>query len=180
MGHAVYKSASGTATMQSGVHRRAFRVGSLLEYPEPALEQPSFEVDPRAPETIEVAAALVGTMKSTLGCWSLSAPQLGHHFRLLCLDVTGHEETRSSAGLVVLANPEILSVTGGVAMREECTSLPHFLVEVSRASEVVVSGTVPGSGRNVIIVADGFEARRLLHELDHLDGISVLDRVKLR
>lgn len=180
MGNSVLKSASQTASMQSGVHRRASRAGSLLEYPDPSLEQPSFDVDPRAPETIEIAAALVGTMKSTHGCSSLSAPQLGYDSRVICVDVTGHDAARSSAGLIVLANPELLSVSGNVDMREECTSLPHFFVEVARASNVVVAGTVPGSGRPVVIVADALEARLLLHELDHLDGINMLDRVKRR
>src|SRR5262249_39438894 len=111
MGNSVLKSASRTTSMQSGVHRRVSRVGSLLEHPDPGLEQPSFDVDPCDSHTVEVAAALIGTMKSTRGCWSLSAPQLGYHMRVLCLDVTGHEEAHSSRGLVVLANPKILSVS---------------------------------------------------------------------
>lgn len=164
-------------TMESGVHRRASRAGSLVEHPHPALDRPSFEVDPRDPVTVEVAAALVGTMKATPGCWALSAPQLAHPIRLLCFDVRGHESARSSSGLVVLANPEIFLVSGSVVMREECISFPDVLVDVARASIVVVTGTVPGSGRNVVIEADAFEARCLLHEMDHLDGISMLDRV---
>jgi peptide deformylase len=180
MASSVYKSASRTTSMQSGVHRRISRTSALVEYPDPVLEYASFEADPHSPDTIEVAAALIGTLKSTPGCWSLSAPQLGHHIRLICVDATGHEETRSSAGLIVLANPEILSVSGNVAMREECRSFPHFLVEVTRASDVVVAGTVPGSGLRSVIIANGHEARCLLHELDHLDGITMLDRVERR
>ena len=80
-------------------------------------------------------------------------------------------------GTMVLANPEILSVSGSIVMSEECSSHRDVVVDVARASRVVVAGTVPGSGRSVVIIADAFEARRLLHELDHLDGISMLDRV---
>jgi peptide deformylase len=181
MGRAVLKPRTSAVTaMESGVHVRSSRVSSLVEHPHPVLEQASFDVDPHSPETTEIAAALIGTMKSTPGCLGLSAPQLGHNIRLVCFDVSGHEEARSSAGLVVLANPEILSMSGSVAMREECASFPHFLVEVTRPSNVVVGGTVPGSGRSVVIVADAIEARCLLHEIDHLDGISMLDRVRLR
>jgi peptide deformylase len=149
-----------------------------LEHPDPGLEQPCFDVDPHDGATIEVAAALVGTMRSTQGCWSLSAPQLGYPMRLLCFDVTGHEEAHSVMGLVVLANPRLLSLSGNVEMREQCISFPRVLVEVARASHVVVVGTVPGSGREVVVVADAFEARRILHELDHLDGITMLDRIQ--
>lgn len=163
--------------MGSGVHRRSFQRAALVTYPDPALDRPSYEVDPYDPETIELAAALVGAMKTTAGCCGISAPQLGRHERLLVVDVTGHPAARSSAGLVVLANPEVLSLSGEVVMREECISFPRGFVEIARASQVVVAGTVPGSGKEVVVIADALEARCLLHELDHLDGITMIDRV---
>jgi peptide deformylase len=177
MGQSMRKPGASLETgVQSGVHRRASRAGELLSYPNAALERPSYEVDPRSPETIEVAAALIGTLRAMPGCSGLSAPQLGYHGRILCVDVTGHDEGRSS-GLVVLANPELLSVSGRVLMREECTSLPHTLADVVRPSAIVVRGVMPGSGRSIVLSTDGYEARCLLHEIDHLDGISMLDRV---
>jgi peptide deformylase len=149
----------------------------VLVHPHPALDQPSFEVDPRDPRVVEVAAALVGMLKLTLQCRGISAPQLDHPMRLICVDVTGHEAARSCAGLLVLANPEILSWSGSASMREECSSFPDVHADVVRASGVVVTGTVPGSGRRVVVIADAIEARCLLHEIDHLDGISMIDRV---
>src|SRR4051812_38585877 len=111
MGQSAFKpGASSMATVQSGVHRRASRVGSLLTHPEPSLELPSFEVDPTDPQVVEIAAALVGTLKATRGCWGLSASQLGYHGRILCVDVTDHPEAGSMSGLILLANPEILSI----------------------------------------------------------------------
>lgn len=174
---ALKRGASPVAEMKSGVRHRALQKGALVEHPHPALEGPSFDVDPLAPETVEVAAALIGTLRTTPDCWGLSAPQLGHPIRLLCIDVTGHPEARSVAGLVVLANPQILSWSGSCRMAESCASFPRVAAHVARASSVVVSGTVPGSGRTVIVVADAIEARCLLHELDHLDGITMMDRV---
>lgn len=176
MGRAVLKPGA-SSMVQSGVHRRAARVGSLVTYPHPALDRPTFEVDAEDPEVVEVAAALIGTLRATPGSWGLSAPQLGHHGRVLCVDVTGHESARSQGGLIVLANPEILSISGTIMMREQCTSHPHVAADVTRARHLVLRGTVPGRGREVVIHADAFEARCLLHEMDHLDGISMLDRV---
>src|SRR5262249_42769068 len=85
---------------------------------------------------------------------------------------------KSCAGLVVLANPRILSRSGNIVMREGCLSVPHLTGDVARAAEVVVSGAVPGSGENVTVVANGIEARWILHEGDHLDGILFVDRVQ--
>jgi peptide deformylase len=178
MGQSMVKPGAASMTgVQSGVHRRVSRAGSLLTYPDPALERPSFDVDTSDPEVIEIAAALVGTLRGTPGCWGLSAPQLGYHGRILCVDVTNHPEARTIAGLILLANPEILSISGHAAMREECTSHPHVTADLTRASTIVIRGTVPGRDRNVVIMANGAEARCLLHEMDHLDGISMLDRV---
>jgi peptide deformylase len=179
MGQAVVGLAvlSTKARGKSTGRRGPSHTDSVLEYPHPALERPSFEVDPSAPEIVELAAALVGTMRCTPDCFSLSAPQLGHHGRVLCVDVTGHEHVQSRAGLILLANPELWTASGRIFMREECASCPRVIADVERPGRIVIAGTVPGRGRKEVILADGFEARCLLHELDHLDGISMLDRV---
>lgn len=56
-------------------------------------------------------------------------------------------------------------------------SVPDFTGDVKRASQLVVSGFLPGSGEEVVLETDAFEARALQHELDHLDGLVFLDRV---
>ena len=55
-------------------------------------------------------------------------------------------------------------------------SVPDFTCDVRRATEVVVRGTTP-DGDARVVEAHGFEARALQHELDHLDGLLILDRV---
>lgn len=179
MGQSMAKpNASSMTVAGSGVRQRVARTGALLVYPDAVLEQPSFDVDPQRPESVEIAAALIGTLRSTPRCWSVSAPQIGYHGRIICVDVSKHPYARSVAGLILLANPEVLSISGRIAMREECTSHPNTTAEVTRASSIVIRGTVPGREREVVIKANGVEARYLLHEMDHLDGISMLDRVE--
>ncbi len=56
-------------------------------------------------------------------------------------------------------------------------SVPDFTGDVRRATRLVVAGTLPGSGTQVEIATDAFEARALQHELDHVDGLLFLDRV---
>jgi peptide deformylase len=76
----------------------------------------------------------------------------------------------------VLVNPRVAEATGAEVAREGCLSIPDFTANVRRATEIVVEGTTADAGPRRIESA-GFEARCLLHELDHLDGILFLDRV---
>src|SRR5712672_724489 len=68
------------------------------------------------------------------------------------------------------------SARGPAVAREGCMSVPDLTGDVPRATEVVVRGrTVEGVDR--VLTVDAFEARAVLHELDHLDGLLFLDRV---
>lgn len=56
-------------------------------------------------------------------------------------------------------------------------SVPDLTGDVKRATKITVAGQLPLSGERVLISADGFEARALLHEIDHCNGMLFLDRV---
>jgi peptide deformylase len=141
------------------------------------LSRPSLDVDPCDASVVQLAADLVESMRAYPGCVGLAAPQLGDARRVFCLDVTGHPKARSCAGLVVLANPELVSGEDPRLGREGCQSVPDLTGDVARFRRVVVRGTVPGTGERLTYEADAFEARAFQHELDHLDGILFLDRV---
>jgi peptide deformylase len=106
----------------------------------------------------------------------LAAPQIGVSRRAFCLDVSGHPKGKPNHGLVVLFDPELLHSEGSEIRREGCMSVPDFTADVRRALRVVVRG-VDEHGRERVIEAEGFEARAFQHELDHLDGRLILDRV---
>jgi peptide deformylase len=163
-------------TTQSGTHRRLL-VRPVLEHPEPLLARPSIEVDPMDGRVVALASMLVATMRVSPACVGLAAPQIGENVRLFCMNVTGHKKARSCAGLVVLANPQIITRAGNIVMREGCMSVPHLTGDVARAEEVIVRGLVPGSGRELLITANAIEARCIQHEIDHLDGVLFVDRV---
>ncbi len=145
--------------------------------PDPVLATVAAPVDPCAASTVELAADLLATMRASLGCVGLAAPQVGVAARVFCLDVTGHRKARSCAGPVVVVNPQLLLAEDPEQAREGCLSVPDLTGDVLRARRVVLRGAVPGSGAPVELVADAFEARAVLHELDHLDGKLFLDRV---
>ena len=124
----------------------------------------------------ELAGDLVDTMHVSPGCVGLAAPQIGVSRRAFCLDVSGHPKGEPNHGLVVLFDPEIIRAEGSEVRREGCMSVPDFTANVRRALLVVVRGTGP-DGAERIYESSGFEARAFQHEIDHLDGLLILDRV---
>ena len=115
---------------------------------------------------------LLDTMRSFPGCVGIAAPQIDEHVRIVAVDVSEHPKAETSNGLMVLVNPRVVEQSGEPAIaREGCLSIPDLTANVRRAPRVVVEHA---GGRHV---CEGFEARCVLHEIDHLDGVLFLDRV---
>ncbi len=165
-----------TPPLRSGTYRRV-PIRPVLKHPAPLLLKRARDIDPRAPGILQLAEELVMTMRAAPACTGLAAPQIGESVRMFVMDVTGHKATRSCAGLVLLVNPRILERYGFARMREGCMSVPHLTGDVWRSEEVVVEGFEPGSTRVLRITADAMEARCLQHEIDHLDGLTFVERV---
>jgi peptide deformylase len=115
-------------------------------------------------------------MRANQGCVGLAAPQLGDEVRIVVVDVSDHPRATRHHGLLVLVNPVIRLSSGSEIAREGCLSIPDLTANVKRATEVLVEAADP-EGTIQAIEAEGFEARCLQHEIDHLDGILFLDRV---
>ncbi|MDQ4024956.1 MAG: peptide deformylase, partial [Actinomycetota bacterium] len=124
----------------------------------------------------ELAADLVDTMRASPACVGLAAPQIGVSRRAFALDVSAHPKATVSHGLVVLFDPIVVESSGRAVGREGCMSVPDLTANVARATSIVVSGTTP-EGAQRVIATEGFEARAFQHEIDHLDGLLILDRV---
>ena len=77
----------------------------------------------------------------------------------------------------MLVNPVVTEASRQDRAREGCLSVPDLTGDVRRASRLVVTGSIPGSGESVTLSTDAFEARAVQHEIDHLDGLLFLDRV---
>ena len=147
----------------------------VLRYPNPLLKQRCREVDD-AELIARLARDLVDTMRTQPRCVGLAAPQIGELVRVVAVDVTGHPKATSCNGLLVLANPAVLEAVGDELGREGCLSVPDLTGNVRRATRVSIEAASLND-EQVVVEADGFEARVLQHELDHLDGILFLDRV---
>jgi peptide deformylase len=151
-------------------------VRPVVTLPEHVLKVPAGPVGVIDDEVRALAQDLVDTMYASPACVGLAANQIGVGRRVFCVDVTGHKKARSCHGLIVLVDPELLLAHGPVVAREGCMSVPELTGDVARATLVVMRGTTP-EGTERVVRADAFEARALLHELDHLDGFLFLDRV---
>lgn len=153
------------------------QIRPAVHAPHSVLSTPCLETDPQDPATVALAADLVTTMRSHPGCVGLAANQIDVNLRVFSLDVSAHPKTKTSHGCFVLVNPEVVSASRNERAREGCLSVPDFTGDVKRATRLTVRGYVPGSGAEVVIETDAFEARALQHEIDHLNGFLFLDRV---
>jgi peptide deformylase len=151
-------------------------VRPVLRLPDHRLKEPALPVGRVDDAARALAVDLIDTMRASPACVGLASTQLGVGLRAFAVDVTGHKKAKSCHGEFVLFDPEVLLAHGPVVAREGCMSVPDLTGDVSRATTIVVRGLTP-EGAERVIEADAFEARALLHELDHLDGLLFLDRV---
>ena len=155
-------------------------VRKVVSYPDPGLKTECVHVDGEGPldgDMRELATDLLDTMGSFPGCVGIAAPQIGALVRMFAIDVIGHRRAKSCHGRLVLVNPVIIAREGSCSMREGCLSIPDFTGNVHRAKRVTV-GARGVDGAALRLECDAYEARVVLHELDHLDGLLFLDRVR--
>jgi len=103
----------------------------------------------------------------------LSAPQVQLRLRIIVVDVVWEKDGSS---LLYLINPEIVSEEGTIIDKEGCLSFPGFYMPVKRSAKIVVSGHQL-DGTKITITAEGLMSRVLQHEIDHLEGLTFLQRV---
>jgi peptide deformylase len=149
--------------------RRAAALSRVRIFGDPVLRARALPVERFDDELRAEAARMAGIMHDALGV-GLAATQLGVMHRLLVYRVG------ADAPLAVLVNPRLEWVSDEVEPLEEgCLSLPGIHVDVERPVHVRV-GALDDLGEEVLIEASGLEARVIQHEIDHLDGVLILDR----
>jgi peptide deformylase len=125
----------------------------------------------------ELATDLLDTMSSFPGCVGIAANQIGDLSRVVVVDLSEHPKAiDKNHGLQMLINPVVTASEGSEVGREGCLSIPDYTANVRRATSITLEALSP-EGDRVRLESEGFEARCLLHELDHLDGFLFLDRV---
>jgi len=149
--------------------RRNAALSFIRRLGDPILKSRATEVDHFDDSLKSQVARMAALMQDAFGL-GLAAPQLGISQRLLVYRVG------AGAPLIALANPELeWSSKDEETMEEGCLSLPGVTVDVDRAVYVRVRA-LDEEGEERRVEASGLEARVILHEMDHLDGVLILDR----
>jgi peptide deformylase len=148
-------------------------IRQILRYPAPVLHQKAVDVPAVTPEVVALIDDLVQTMHGALGV-GLAAPQVGLSERIFVIDLS---VGKSPGDLIALVNPTFVRRDGMQLEEEGCLSVPGFHATVARPLHVVIRG-LDRYGQERTIEAHGLLARALQHEMDHLDGVLFIDRLK--
>jgi len=150
----------------------------ILIYPDERLKRPAKPVERFDDSLRDLVARLEFTMRSAPGGVGIAAPQVGCLQRIAIVDVSVREGMEGH-GRMVLVNPEIVSWEGMVKGREGCMSVPDYTGNVMRAERITVTA-FDEWGEQQRFRCEGYEARAVQHEIDHLDGLLFLDRLVSR
>lgn len=108
----------------------------------------------------------------------IAAPQVARLDRIVIVDVSGKPKIKNH-GKMILINPEIYEWEGLKIGREGCLSVPDYTGNVIRAERIKLSA-VDEYGHPLHFECEGYEARAIQHEVDHLEGLLFLDRLVSR
>ena len=154
----------------------------IVTTPDPRLRQKSTKANPGDPEI----AAIIKAMKQDCLEWekehihelsaAMAAPQLGANKRIII--VRNDFDNKENNEFTALLNPEVIKTDGKIITDfEGCLSVPYYYGKVPRPEKAKIKAELE-DGTPVRIKADGFLARTLLHEIDHLNGILFIDHIK--
>jgi len=142
----------------------------LKLYPDRVLRRRCAPVREVTDEVLARAEAMREFMYEADGV-GLAGPQVGWSEQIVTIDPEGIREDPR-----IFVNPQILEREGSISIEEGCLSLPGVRLEVPRAERVVVV-TYTIRGERVELQAEGFAAIAWQHEVDHLNGVLIIDRV---
>lgn len=141
----------------------------ILEFPNPALKERAREVEPGDRDVKRLVKRMIKLMREAPGV-GLAATQLGVQKRVIVLQPAEDEPAYA------LVNPRVVSTSDDSCTEEEgCLSLPGIVVPIERPASIVCQAQEI-DGTPIDIEADDLLARILQHEIDHLDGILIIDR----
>jgi peptide deformylase len=151
------------------LERREAALAQVVKFGDPVLKSKASPVLDLGPELRGEIERMIAIMRDGMGV-GLAATQLGILRRLLVFQAGPDSEPTA------LVNPEIEWLSDEVVVAEEgCLSLPGVSMDVERALYARIGG-LGTEGESMTIEASGLEARVLQHEIDHLDGVLILDR----
>ncbi len=153
-------------------------VFDILVYPDPRLKEVSRQVNVIDESVMKLVSDLEDTIAAGPPSVGIAAPQIGRFERIAIVDVSSKSNIPNH-GKLILINPQIISKQGAVKGREGCLSVPDYTGNVIRPERITLQA-LDLMGKTQSYDMEGFEARAVLHEIDHLDGLLFLDRLVSR
>ncbi|WP_428609834.1 peptide deformylase [Sedimenticola sp.] len=151
----------------------------ILKIPDERLKQVSEPVEQFDDELRAFIDDLEQTRRDGPAAVGIAAPQVGRFQRVVIVDVSNTRKPVPNHGYMILVNPEITHWDGFEMGREGCLSVPDYTGNVIRATHIKIRAQDPW-GKPLEYEMEGYEARAVQHELDHLDGMLFIDRVVSR
>jgi len=142
----------------------------ILTYPDPILRKKAKPVDIVDGRIEKLVEDMAETMYAAPGI-GLAASQVGESLRVIIVDLARNRE-----GMIAMINPEIIFSEGECDEEEGCLSVPDFKETIRRRKKIIVSG-LDINGKKIQIQAEDLLSAAFQHEIDHLDGILVIDRI---
>ncbi len=145
----------------------------IKKYPEQVLKKVAAPVRDWNGALQSLIDSMIETMYAVPGI-GLAAPQVDVSKRLVVIDVSLREG--EEAPLIILINPEVVQTDGDTESEEGCLSLPGIVTSVKRADKILVRG-YDREGKQIEVEGEGLLSRVLQHEIDHLNGTLLIDRM---
>lgn len=147
----------------------------IILLPDPVLRLTAAKIERVDDDLRKLADSMLETMYDAPGV-GLAAPQVNVSRRMAVIDVSDKDDGEERSPLILI-NPEIVATGSGTdAFEEGCLSIPDVRVEIERPSSVTVK-FLDRDGKPQTLVADGFLATAIQHEIDHLDGKLIIDHL---
>jgi peptide deformylase len=151
----------------------------ILKLPDPRLKQVAQEVEQFDDELRRFIDDLEETRQHGPAAVGIAATQVGRLQRVVIVDCSNTRKPVPNHGRLVLVNPEITEWDGFELGREGCLSVPDYTGNVIRAERIKLKAQDP-YGAPLAFEMEGYEARAVQHEVDHLDGVLFVDRLVSR
>jgi peptide deformylase len=148
-------------------------VRPILVYGDPRLEAYNQPVTDFGPGLAQIIQDLFETGWKAPGL-GVAAPQIGVNLRIATIDLS---VGRDEGARIVLANPEIVSTEGSESLEEGCLSFPGLFTTIPRPRRLLVRAQ-DEAGQWRTIAADGLLAQAVCHEVDHLDGVLLVNHLR--
>lgn len=145
----------------------------IYKYGEEVLKQKGSTIKNIDQDIIDLIDRMKNTMYGTPNAVGLAAPQIGKSLMLSVIDISMGQDEKE---FTVLLNPFIAESEGEESDTEGCLSFPNISVDINRSKTILLKG-IDVNGKDYEREYSGFMARAIQHEIDHLNGILIADRI---